>query len=146
MPTPTPSLTGGWITGRFYGHYEAPGAGLVRRGEVEVRPLRLLRGTLRDARFSPFGPAVDGGALRQAELPELWVAAGTGDDGHPRWHRCVVRDVWVIDPVKGADELHGATGLGEVEGTLWARLGEGEEARIGAPEPVPDHIPTEVGG
>lgn len=131
MTTDAPALTGGWITGRFRGHYEALAQGMVRAEALEIRRVRLLRGTLTDARFDPFGPVGPVGpgeatpALRQVVLRELWVAAGTDPDGHPRWQPLPVADVWLVDWEKGGDEVVGATGLGEIAGVLWGRVGGG---------------------
>lgn len=138
-----PPISGGWITGRFRGHYEGLLRGLERTpsGE-ERRRVRLLRGTLTDARFSPFGPQDPGPALRQPALAELWVAAGTGDDGHPRWQRLAVRDVWLCAFEKVADELHEGASLGEIVGVLWGRVGPGDIPADAPIEVVPERIPV----
>ena len=105
MTTPAPCFDGGWITGRFRGHYLAEATGIVRKQGSEVRTIRILRGTLEDARFSPIGPGRDGEALRQAVLGEVWVAAGTGEDRHPAWQRLSLTEVSLWAWHKGADAL-----------------------------------------
>jgi hypothetical protein len=147
MAMPEPVFAGGWITGRFRGAYEA--AGPVERAEHhERRALRLLRGTLEQPRFVPFGPADArnalrpvGPALRQDRLRELWVPAGTDDDGHPRWQPVDVADVHLYRFRKLDDDLIGAVSLGEIEGELWAWIPglDVEEAR--PVEPPPEVMP-----
>ena len=140
-----PPFTGGWITGRFRGHYEGSARGIVRSESLEIRDVRLVRGALTEARFMPFGPVDPGPSLRQPGLEALWVAVGVDAHGDPRWQQVPVRDVWLCEFVKGDDDLLGATSLGEVSGTLWGRLGGGEEAEVGVVEPVPERVPEGLG-